>query len=56
MVVMLDNESIHIIEEVKLLVKKIGWVVFAIIPYKSELNQMENTFWIIKSKMSKKEL
>ena len=43
MVEMLDNANIHIIKEVKLLVKKFGWVVFAIISYKSELNQMEHT-------------
>ena len=33
MVVMFDNVSIHKTKEVKLLVKKLGWVVFTISPY-----------------------
>ena len=54
MVVMLDNASIHKIQEVKLLVKKLGWVVFTISPYSPELNQIEHTFGILKSKISKR--
>ena len=54
MVVMFDNASIHKTKEVKLLVKKLGWVVFTIPPYSPELNQIEHTFGIIKSKMSKR--
>ena len=44
MVVMFDNASIHKTKEVKLLVKKLGWVVFTIPPYSPELNQIEHTF------------
>ena len=54
MVVMFDNASIHKTKEVKLLVKKLGWVVFTIPPYSSELNQIEHTFGILKSKMLKR--
>ena len=54
MVVMFDNASIHKTKEVKLLVKKLGWVVFTIPPYSPELNQIEHTFGILKSKMSKR--
>ena len=53
MVVMFDNARIHKTKEVKLLVKKLGWVVFTIPPYLPELNQIEHTFGILKSKMSK---
>ena len=54
MVVMFDNASIHKTKEVKLLVKKLGWVVFTIPPYSPELNQIEHTFRILKSKISKR--
>ena len=54
MVVMFDNASIHKTKEVKLLVKKLGWVVFTIPPYSLELNQIEHTFGILKSKMLKR--
>ena len=54
MVVMFDNASIHKTKEVKLLVKKLGWVVFTIPPYSPELNQIEHTFGILKSKISKR--
>ena len=56
MVVMFDNARIHKTKEVKLLVKKLGWVVFTIPPYLPELNQIEHTFGILKSKMSKRTL
>ena len=56
MVVMFDNASVHKIQEVKLLVKKLGWVVFTISPYSHELSQIEHTFGILKSKMSKRTL
>ena len=42
MVVMFDNASIHKTKEVKLLVKKLGWVVFTIPPYSHKLNQIEH--------------
>ena len=51
---MFDNASIHKTKEVKLFVKKLGWVVFTIPPYLPELNQIKHTFWILKSKMSKR--
>ena len=54
MIVMFDNASIHKTKEVKFLVKKLGWVVFTIPPYSPELNQIEHTFGILKSKISKK--
>ena len=54
MVVMFDNASIHKIKEVKILVKKLGWIVFTIPPYSPELNQIEHTFGILKSKMLKR--
>ena len=43
-------------KEVKVLVKKLGWVVFTIQPYSPELNQIEHTFGILKSKISKKNI
>ena len=54
MVLIFDNASIHKTKEVKLLVKKLGWVVFKIPPYSPEINQIEQTFGILKSKMSKR--
>ena len=54
MIVMFDNASTHKTKEVKFLVKKLGWVVFTIPTYSSELNQIEHTFGILKSKISKK--
>ena len=51
---MFDNASIHKTKEVKLLVEKLGWVVFKIPPYSPELNQIEHSFGILKSKRSKR--
>ena len=56
MVVMFDNASIHKTKEVKLLVKKLGWVVFKIPPYSPELNQIEHTFGILKSKILRRNM
>ena len=53
---MFDNASIHKTKEVKLLVKKLRWVVFTIPPYSPELNQIEHTFGILKSKISKRNM
>ena len=41
-------------KKVKLLMKKLGLVVFTITPYSPELNQIEHTFGILKSKISKR--
>ena len=54
MVVMFNNASIHKTKEVKLLVKKLGWIVFTIPPHSPELNQIEHAFGILKSKISKR--
>ena len=54
MIVMFDNASIHKTKKVKFLIKKLGWVVFTIPPYSPEINQIEHTFGILKSKISKK--
>ena len=56
MVVMFDNASIHKTKKVKLLVKKLRWVVFSIPPYSPELNQIEHTFGILKSNISKRNM
>ena len=56
MVVMFDNASIHKTKKVKLLVKKLRWVVFTIPPYSPELNKIEHTFGILKSKISKRNM
>ena len=56
MVVMFDNASIHKTKKVKLLVKKLRWVAFSIPPYSPELNQIEHTFGILKSKISKRNM
>ena len=56
MIVMFDNASIHKTKEVKLLVKKLGWVVFTIPPYSPGLNQIEHTFGILKSKISRRNM
>ena len=54
MAAMFDNASIHKTKEVKLLVKKLGWVVFTIPSYLPELNQINHTFGILNTKMSKR--
>ena len=54
MVIMFDNESIHKKKAVKQLNKKLKWVAFTIPPYFPELNQIEHTFGIFKTKISKR--
>ena len=54
MIVMFDNASNHKTKEVKFLVQKLVLVVFTIPPYLPEINQIEHTFGILKSKMSKR--
>ena len=55
-IVVYDNAEIHKTKKVKLLVKKLKWVVFTIPPYSPELNQIEHTFGILKLRISKKNL
>ena len=45
---MYDNAAIHKTKKVRLLIKKLKWVVFTIPPYSPELNQIEHTFGILK--------
>ena len=54
MVIMLDNENIHKTKAVKQLIKKLKWIAFIIPPYSPELNQIEHTFGILKTKISKR--
>ena len=54
MVIMFDNASIHKTKAVKQLIKKLKWVAFTIPPYSPELNQIEHTFGILKTKISKR--
>ena len=54
MVIIFDNASIHKTKSVKLLIKKLKWVAFTIPPYSPELNQIEHTFRILKTKISKR--
>ena len=50
---MLDNASIYKTKAVKQLIKLLKWVAFTISPYSLELNQIEHTFCILKTKISK---
>ena len=54
MVIIFDNASIHKTKTIKLLIKKLKWVAFTIPPYSPELNQIEHTFGILKTKISKR--
>ena len=56
MIFVYDNAAIHKTKKVKLLVKKLKWIVFTIPPYSSELNQIEHTFGILKQRISKRNL
>ena len=53
---MYDNSAIHKIKKVKLLVKKLKWIVFTIPRYSPELNQIEHTFGILKLRISNRNL
>ena len=46
MIVIYDNASIHKTKKVRIIMKKLNWVVFTIHPYSPELNQIENAFGI----------
>ena len=54
MIVIYDNASIHKTKKVRVIMKKLKWVVFTIPPYSPELNQIEHTFGILKVRISKR--
>ena len=54
MIVIYDNASIHKTKKVKIIMKKLNWVVFIIPPYSPELIQIEHTFGILKVKIAKR--
>ena len=54
MIVIYDNASIHKTKKVRIIMKKLNWVVFIIPPYSPELNQLEHTFGILKVRISKR--
>ena len=56
MVIMFDNTSIYNTKAVKQLIKKLKWVEFTIPSYSQEFNQIEHTFGILKTKISKRNL
>ena len=53
---MMDNARIHRTNEVTKLIKGLKLIVFTIPPYSPVLNKIENTFAIIKNKLSFKNL
>ena len=55
-VLMMDNARIHRTNKVTKLIKDLKLIVFTIPPYSPELNKIENTFGIIKNKLSFKNL
>ena len=54
MIVIYDNASIHKTKKVRIIMKKLKWVVFTITPYFPELNQIEHTFGILKVRIAKR--
>ena len=54
MIVIYDNASIHKTKKVRIIMKKLKWVVFTIPPYSPELNQIEHTFGILKVRIAKR--
>ena len=54
MIVIYDNASIHKTKKVRVIMKKLKWVVFTIPPYSPELNHIEHTFGILKVRISKR--
>ena len=54
MIVIYDNASIHKTKKVRIIIKKLNWVVFTIPPYYPELNQIEHTFGILKVRIAKR--
>ena len=55
-VLIMDNARIHRTNKVTKLIKDLKLIVFTIPPYSPELNKIENTFGIIKNKLSFKNL
>ena len=53
MIVIYDNASIHKTKKVRIIMKKLKWVVFTIPTYSTELNQIEHTFGILNVKIAK---
>ena len=51
-VLMMDNARIHKTNKVTKLIKDLKLIMFTIPPYSPELNKIENTFGIIKNKLS----
>ena len=56
MIVIYDNASIHKTKKVRIIMKKLNWVVFTIPPYSPELNQIEHTFGTLKVRIALKKL
>ena len=54
MIVIYDNASIHKTKNVRIIMKKLKWVVFTIPPYSPELNQIEHTIGILKVRIAKR--
>ena len=54
MIVIYDNASIHKTKKVRIIMKKLNWVMFTIPPYSPELNQIEHTFGILKVRIAKR--
>ena len=56
MIVIYDNASIHKTKKVRIIIKRLKWVVFTIPPYSPELNQIEHTFDFLKVRIYKRNL
>ena len=54
MIVIYDNASIHKTKKVRIIMKKLNWVVFTIPPYSPGLNQIKHTFGILKVRIAKR--
>ena len=54
MIVIYDNASNHKTKKVRIIMKKLKWVVFTVPPYSPELIQIEHTFGILKVRRAKR--
>ena len=54
MIVIYDNASISKTKKVRIIMKKLNWVVFTIPPNSPELHQKEHTFGILKVRIAKR--